>query len=306
MKNYQKIYGDHKREVQDIYEGHLIVEEKIDGSQFRIEIDEEGRIFCGSHHQELSLTGSNFKLGTEKAQEVLRGLKAENGDVISIFCEYLAKPKQNVIPYARVPRNHLVMFDAIVQGKYLDREEKERFAFNIGLECVPLLWRGPAEEFTEEVRKKLLKTKSFLGHQKGYDRIEGIVIKNYGKYYDLNKFPWLEGQFMATKIVNEEFKEINKRVNPRAGDKLQALKDSMRSEARWRKAVQHLKEKNELVNDMQDLAKLAPEVVRDIEEEEKEIIKDELWKLYGKSILQASVKGLPQWYQERLREENKK
>ena len=90
--------------------------------------------------------------------------------------------------------------------------------------------------------------------------------------------------------------------NPSAGDKLATLKESCRTEARWNKALQHLKERGEIVNEMKDLAKIAPEAVHDLEEEEKETIKNELWKLYGKSIIQYSVKGLPEWYKKLLME----
>lgn len=301
MRSYQKIPGDHRKEIQDIWEGYLIVEEKVDGSQFRVEIDEKGMIYCGSHHQELNLTDNQFKQAIDEAQKVFAGIKSDPNDIISIFCEYLRKPKHNVIPYERVPNHNLAVFDVLIGGKFLDRESKERFVFNVGLEVVPMLWRGEAKDFTDKVKNKLLETKSFLGHQKGYDRIEGIVIKNYNKYYDVNKYPWLEGTPMFTKIVNDDFKEKNKVSHPKAGDKIETLKKSICTEARWIKAVQHCKERNELVGDMVDLQKLAPEIVRDLVEEEKEGLKEELWKLYGKQLTQASVKGLPQWYKERLK-----
>lgn len=302
MRSYQKIQQPYKEEVETIWNGHVIIEEKVDGSQFRIEIDDKGQISCGSHHQELNLVDNNFKKGTEAAQELFKNYKAPNNCVTSIFCEYLSKPKQNAIPYARVPRNNLVIFDVIENSVYLNRKEKERFAEMMNMEVVPLLWEGAGESFTETTRAELLKMPSFLGHQAGYDRVEGIVVKNYGLWYDVNKYPYLEGMWLCTKIVNDSFKEKNKVENPSAGNALIALKESVRTEARWKKAVQHLKEKGELKLDMTDMVKLAPRVVDDLREEEEETIKKELWKLYGKSILQYSVRGLPEWYRKQLEE----
>ena len=56
---------------------------------------------------------------------------------------------------------------------------------------------------------------------------------------------------------------------------------------------------------MRDLGKIIPEVKRDIEEEEKETIKEQLWKLYGQEMLAHSTKGLAEWYKDYLVEEAK-
>jgi len=195
-----------------------------------------------------------------------------------------------------------MIFDVIMGERYLDREEKERFAFLHDLEVIPLLWRGHGSEFTEEVREKLLKTKSILGHQAGYDRIEGIVIKNYDKMFNVIEGHSLYGHFMCTKIVNDSFKETKSIKNPK-GDKLETLKESVCSEARWKKALQHCTESGELIHDMKDIGTLTRRVMTDLEDEEKEIIKDQLYKMYGKEILKASVSGLSIWYQDILQNE---
>ncbi len=303
MEPYQKIQQPYHKEVQNIWKGHIVVEEKIDGSQFRIEIIKNGEISCGSHHQELSMVDSMFKLGTDQAQEIFKSLPENmtGADKITVFCEYLSKPKQNTIAYSRTPGKNLVVFDVMYDDKYLNRKLKENFV-NLyeGLEITPLLWEGEGKDFTDEIKAEILLKPSYLGHQGGYDKVEGIVVKAYDNYYDVNRYPYLQGQWLCTKIVNESFQEKNKVENPGVGGKMQKLKDSVNSEARWRKAVQHLKERGELLNEMKDMAKLAPEVQNDLLEEEKENIKEELWKLYGKSIIHNSIKGLPEWYKEQL------
>ena len=293
MKSYQKIHALGKKEVFGILDDHINVEEKVDGSQFRIEIN-SGMVSCASHHLELSMTDSNFKLGTDQAGKVFSGI--ESNEAISIFAEYLSKPKMNQIPYERVPRNNFIIFDVMIGEKVLDREEKERFAFQYNCEVVPLLWRGDGKELTPEVIEKLLTTKSVLGHQGGYDRIEGIVIKNYNRKFIVAPEHSLYGHFMTCKVVNDSFKETKKIKSPR-GSEIEGLKESMRSIPRWEKAVQNLREKNELKNDITDIGLVIRRVMTDIKEEESETIKQELYDIFIKEILQHSTSGLATWYQ---------
>jgi len=304
MRSYQKIAGIHRPEVVGVLDDHVIIEEKIDGSQFRIEIDGDGNISCGSHHQELNMVDNNFKLGCDQAVKTFHGVR-EPDKIITIFSEYLAKPKQNQIPYSRVPKNNFIIFDVKIGDKMLDREEKERFAFNYGCEVVPLLWRGHGSEFTDEVREKLLKTKSILGHQKGYDRIEGIVIKAYDRKFNFDEGHSLAGHFMCTKIVNDSFKETKKIKSPKGDNKLEGILESVRSVPRWNKAVQTLTELGELNGEMKDIGLITRRVMTDLQEEEEETIKNELYKLFGKDILKASVQGLSTWYQNKLEANDK-
>ena len=53
---------------------------------------------------------------------------------------------------------------------------------------------------------------------------------------------------------------------------------------------------------MKDLALLVPEVKHDVEEECKDDIKEQLYKLYGKQVISGSVKGLPEYYNKKLLE----
>lgn len=238
---------------------------------------------------------TSFNIGVKNALEIFKGLKAEDGEVISVFGEFLSKPKQNTIAYKRLPTNNIVVFDVIINGRYLDREEKERFSFGLGLECVPILWKGDGKDFTDEIREELLKSESFLGHQAGYDKVEGIVIKNYSKLYD-ERYRHLDGHHMCIKVVNASFQEKNKVENPGQGDKLEKLVGSYTSIARWNKSIQHMKEDGKLTYEMKDMAILAPSVVNDIEEEEKETIKEELWKIMWPKIKGRATKGLPEHY----------
>ena len=309
MKKFPKVQAIHKEEARGFDDGFLIIEEKVDGSQLRIEIDDTGKIYVGSHNIDNINEGAEvgtggFGIGIDSALEIFKGMKADEGEIISVFGEFLSKPKQNTITYERVPNHNIVIFDVIVNGKYLDHKEKEEFSFKLGLECVPLLWKGDGKDFNDELREKLLKTPSFLGHQAGYDKIEGIVIKNYSKFYD-ERFNHLEGKHMTIKIVNPSFQEKNKVENPGQGDKIENLVNSFTSEARWKKSIQHLTEDGLLKNEMQDMRLLAPAVIKDIEGEEKETIKEELWKIFWGKIKSRAVKGLPEYYMKHIEEINR-
>jgi len=307
MERFPRIQAVHKPEAVGFKEGHIIVEEKVDGSQVRFEIDDKGEISVGSHNIDNIHIGvsDGFGKAIETANKVFSGMKADPGEKIVIFGEYLSKPKQNTISYARTPNWNVVIFDVIFNGYYLDREEKERFVLNLGMiEVVPLLWKGKGEDFTDEIREQLLKTKSFLGHQEGYDKIEGIVIKNYGKLFD-PRFRNLEGHHMVVKIVNPSFQEKHKVENPGQHDKLEELVNSLNSEARWKKSIQHLREDGKLMDHMRDLALIVPAVVQDIEEEETEAIKEELFKIIMPKIKQKCTRGLPKFYMKVLEERGK-
>lgn len=295
MKDYQKIHTLGKKEVEGILDGFVIVEEKVDGSQFRIELCTDGDIKCASHHQELSNVDSMFKLATDQAIRTFRNC-LDSTNIITIFAEYLAKPKHGRIPYSRVPVNNLIIFDVMIGEKYLDREEKERFAFQNGCEVVPLLHRGEGKELTDEKIGELLKSTSILKHQPGFDRIEGIVIKNYKKNFSVAEGHSLYGHFMCAKIVNEEFKEVKNIKSPR-GSEIEGLKESLKSIPRWEKALQNLREKGELKGDTSDIALIIRRVMTDIKEEESGAIQEELFKIFIKEILQHSVSGLSTWYQ---------
>ena len=82
--------------------------------------------------------------------------------------------------------------------------------------------------------------------------------------------------------------------------------ERFKTEARWEKALIHLKEKGELENSVRDIGKLIKEVQKDIKEEESEYIKNHLYKIFIKDILQTAIRGLPEWYKNQLLEKYEK
>src|SRR5690348_14066246 len=103
MESYQKIQQKYNKEVKDILNGYVVIEEKVDGSQFRIEVSPEGVIKTASKNIELG-TDSMFKLATDIAENIFAGYKPL--ETTTIFCEYLKSVKHNTLAYGRVPNNH--------------------------------------------------------------------------------------------------------------------------------------------------------------------------------------------------------
>ena len=299
MQSYNKIHQSYRPEVENIYDGQILVEEKIDGSQFRIEVDTDGKITCGSHHTD-GVVGDGFALGVKEANEIFKDYKPET--ITTIFCEYLSKPKQNSLPYERVPPHNIIIFDIKRGDEWVSRRNKEKFADKHGLLTVPLLWEGDGKDFTKEKREELLKCRSILGHGAGYDRVEGIVVKNYDRLFDHPEDHSLHGCFESTKYVNETFKEKNHDINPNRTNKFEELKANYKTDARLQKAVQHLKERGLLQGELSDLRLLIPEVHKDIVEEEEEGIKNALWKIFSKELLVNASKGMPEYYKKYLEE----
>jgi phage tail tape-measure protein len=105
------------------------------------------------------------------------------------------------------------------------------------------------------------------------------------------------------KHVSDKFKEKHdkdwKMVNTGKG-KFEVLKENYRTEARWMKSIQKKKEAGMLIEDVTDIGFLIRAIQDDIREEEKENIKEELWKIFSGEILRKSIAGFPEFYKEYL------
>jgi hypothetical protein len=218
--------------------------------------------------------------------------KLEEG--ITFYCEYLKNPSHNTLSYSRIPKNHLILFGISQNEKFFNHQKLIEWAEVLDIEAVPQL---PVKNVNDiEEFKKILETESVLGGQK----IEGVVVKNYHRPFLLGGQPIA---VMAGKYVSEAFKETHREkwgANFTSKGKWETFKESFRTEARWEKAVQHLRDNGELLNDPKDIGKLLIEVKKDIGEEEKENIKKFLWKEFGDELLRGSTKGFPEWYKDRL------
>lgn len=293
--SYPKIFALGHKCIQDLFKESVIIEEKIDGSQFSFgkfkdAATGEEYLRCRSKGAQINVYAPDgmFKKGVEFLQTILPNLTLG----WTYRGEYLLKPKHNVLAYDRTPNNNIILFDIATDLEtYLSPEEKATEAARIGLEVVPILYSGLVE--TPQNLRKLLDKISILGGQK----VEGIVIKNYTRF-------GLDGKNLMGKFVSEAFKEVHtgdwRERNPKQNDILTGLIEKYRTPTRWNKAVQHLKEAGQLTNEPRDIGIILPEISKDIQEECEEEIRDILIKWAWPHIRRGVSHGFAEWYKEEL------
>jgi hypothetical protein len=296
INSYSKVYQIGHREILDLFDGEVVVQEKIDGSQFSFGMDLDDKLYMKSHHQpivegnepKMFLKGINYvkelhNLGCLKAGWIYRA-------------EYLEKPKQNALAYDRIPKNHLMLFDVDTSWggqNYLTHEllcsEAES---HLDLEAIPVLYTGTIS--SPEELKSYLDNTSVLGGQK----LEGVVIKNYDRFTRDKKT-------VMGKYVCEKFKELNHKTHKVKGGKdiVTELGEKYKSEARWIKAMQHLREQGLLTDSPKDIGPLMAEINKDILEECSEEIQKALFKWAWRSISREVTRGFPQFYKDKLLED---
>jgi hypothetical protein len=288
--SYPKIHNLGSRFLERLLEGEVVVEEKIDGSQFsfgvfggELKVRSRGREFHPDAADDM------FKRAVESVRERQHLLT----DGWAYRGEYLKTVSHNTLKYGRVPTGNIMIFDvATGLNHWLTVEQKQSEAERIGLEHVPVLFVGQVAA-SREWFQELIDAESVLGGPK----MEGVVIKNYAQFGP-------DGKTLMGKHVSEDFKEVHqgtwKKENPTNKDILSHLSEKYRSEARWAKAVQHLAEAGQLSDDPKDIAALMREAQSDIVAECEGEIKDALWVHAKQVILRTSTRGLPEWYKERL------
>lgn len=299
VPSYIKVLTLGARGTERALVGPVVVQEKIDGSQFSFGVDADGNIGCRSHHKQLSLD-SPTKMFAPAVEHVLRmttqlsTVWRLSGKECWFYCEYLQKPKHNTLIYERVPKNHLALFNVDLSGAWCDRYEVlESFADLLEIDVVPELHRG---EITIDELKALLTTPSFLGGE----LVEGVVIKNYNELIALGGRTYN----VFCKLVNEKFKERHQKDWKKRSSKgkIEVYLESFRAEARWIKAVQRMREEGILEHQPRDIGTLVKLVQADIKEEETENIKEELYRLYIGAITRTATRGLAEWYKAQLLE----
>ena len=285
--SYPKIYALGHRAIAELFNDDVLVEEKIDGSQFSFGVFEDG-FRCRSKGAQINPEVPEQMF--QEAVEVAKSLPLTTG--WTYRAEYLKKPKHNTLVYDRIPEKHLIIFDINTgEEEYLSYEQKSDEAKRIGLEVVPVLHRGRVD--SPAALLAFLERSSILGGQK----VEGIVIKNYHRF-------GLDKKALMGKYVSEAFKEVHggewRENNPTNRDVIDRLILAYKTPARWQKAVQHLAERGQLTDSPKDIGSLIKEVQTDVHEECAEEIKRVLYEHAFAHIRRGIVGGLPEWYKEEL------
>jgi hypothetical protein len=288
INSYPSVMQIGHKMILDIFESPVLIEEKVDGSQFSFGVSIDGNLECRSKGKQQLLDAPDKMF--EKAIDIIKSLDLRPG--WTYRGEYLSKPKHNTLAYSRVPKNNIIIFD-INSGleEYLSPEQKHAEAGRLDFEFVPVMYEGVVTDF--EMFKAFLEMDSVLGGCK----VEGVVVKNYSIFT-------AEKKVAMGKYVSEAFKEKHdsdwKDRNPNIKDIETLLTEQYRTKARWQKAVQHLRDSGKLTGTPQDIGLIIKEVPSDILKECEEEIKQKLFNHFWSKISRGTTRGLPEWYKDEL------
>lgn len=295
IKSYPKILplvGKHADLVLGV---RVEVTEKVDGSMFAFGKDHDGKLHFRSKGREIDENIAD-KLFRPAVEHVL-SIESRLPRGVCYYGETLFRPNHNTLNYERVPKGHIALFgmfdwDRTAGNPYQQLADE---AARLDMDAVPLLAEGEFGELKDFLA--LMEGVSYLGNE----QMEGIVIKDYARPME---FSGMIYPLTAVKYVSERFKEKHSN-NPDyvpTKNKLEEIMRAYRTEARWAKAVQHLRDDGKLTGEPKDIGLLMGELVRDMVEEEKENFKEELYQLYRKDWMRFVQRGLPEWYKQKLLE----
>jgi hypothetical protein len=195
FRKYRKIQRLGKEETEGILEGTCYVQEKVDGANTSIWLDENGVLHCGSRTRDLSKESEDGFNGFIKYIRGHVGINKflQDNPQARLYGEWLVR---HTIAYKETAYKKFYLFDVFNAETmtFADSESVQKIGEVFGIETVPLL--GKFENPTVEQLTALMGTSAFG------DRGEGIVIKNFDF---VSKF----GDLEYAKIVTESFKEDN-------------------------------------------------------------------------------------------------
>ncbi len=290
---FPKILALGTRGTELLYDGPVEITEKLDGSQFSV----------GKIKNELHMRSKGAIIYAETPPSMFKGAvdwALEYQHLIPNDCiihgEYFSKPKHNSLEYNGIPSRGFAMFAVRkLPDLFLRHDEISTLADELDCGVIPLLFNDIIDK--ERLIAKIdmwLDMESSLGGP----NMEGIVVKNY------NQTGLIGGMILpilCAKYVSEKFKEVHrtgwKKTNPTSMEQIGA---QLNTEARWTKAIQYLRDSDELEGSPRDIGPLLKRIQNDIDAEEKENIKDMLWTTFRKQILRMSIRGFPEFYKDYL------
>ena len=304
----QGIFNLGHRAVKDLFTVPVQVQEKVDGSFFAFGIypTAEGVGITNNSEAlangtaELKVRSKGAMMIPDAPEALFKKAVAAVKDRLHLLHpgwqyrgETLAKPGHNALVYNRTPKDNVILFDILTDEEtYLSYDQLKAEAERIGFEVVPQLYQGIVNS-AEELRK-FLDTESILGGQK----IEGVVVKPLEPMYGPDK------KMLFGKFVSEAFKEVHrgawKKANPTNKDILQKLGDAYGTQARWQKAVMHLREQGKIEDSPKDIGLLMREIPQDVLKECEEEIKNLLFKYAWPHVSRMITRGVPEWYKDCL------
>jgi hypothetical protein len=285
-EKYNGPVSHYKADIPEV----VVVQEKLDGSQFSFGKTKDGELFAMSRNVKFNLdhpVDGNFAAAVAHVKEIADRIP----NATTFRCEVLKSIKHNVLTYKRAPINNIALFDVelVEEGEliYADPRVIPDWACILDIEPIQLLFEGPSAELNVN---ELMAKESQLG-----GAMEGIVVK-CDREIKVSTRP-------SIKIVSDRFKEV-KHGGMKNGatptERLQALTESIRSEARWEKAIAHLRDDGKLTSSFKDIGPLIGEITADIRKEEEHMIKEELFKIFWPQMARKATDGFGEFYKQRL------
>ena len=288
LLSYQKILHLGDPHLEALLHGPIVIQEKVDGSQFRwLKVD--GELRFGSHHVNFGPEHPPDKL-FRAAVEHLEVNKDYISEGVVFFAEVLDKPKHNTIVYEHIPTNHIMLFDAYDLDRqcWCDVRLLHSFTRFLGIDPPNVLSEGDGETYTLDTIEKILATQSYLGGAV----IEGVVVKNYTQP-SADRFHQIG--FCAGKMVRASFREENKQNWQGAGSIVDQIVGRYHTEARFEKAYVHARDAGELEYSMRDMVPLIGWMDVDIEEEVKGAAMEMFWADARRDIEKRLKSGMAEW-----------
>lgn len=287
-RHYGKIHRLGKEETQGILEGTCHVQEKVDGANVSIWL-ENGELMMGSRTRTLR--------GDETFNGFIPYVKENKGinDLLKqmpefrLYGEWLVR---HTIAYKETSYKKFYLFDIWddVTQCFVPAEKVKEFAEQFGIDTVPMhgTFVNPTVEQLQE----------FVGKSEFGDRGEGIVIKNLSF---VNSF----GELCFAKMVTESFKEDNAVVfggNNKYSDTYNEVYviNKYMTVARVKKIMDKLQPVIEEKLDMKHIPRIMMSAYHDMLIEEIWAIQKDVPKLDFKSLKRISDKKSKQIYIELL------
>lgn len=300
LPGYPSIHGFHHKEIADILLDPVVVQEKVDGSQFTFGLAPifDGNDLVAGHVVQFRSKGAvidpdqppkDFALAVAHVIEHV-GLLVEG---LIYRGEAITSPKHNTLKYDRAAKGGIVLFD-VEEGagtaKYLPPSVVQAIADDLGVDVVPTYYEGALSDIG--VLSEYLTRTSVLG-----GKVEGVVVKNYDRFGRDHK-P------LFAKLVSEEFRELHghdwKMRNPNRKDIVASLIEHLKTEARWRKVISHFRDDGKLLDAPQDIGPLLHAINADILAEEGDRIKALLFDHFWKEISKGVTRGFAEFYKAEL------
>ena len=134
-KSYPSVFNLGHRVLAELFSDPVLVEEKIDGSQFSFGLI-GGVLRVRSKGAEMNSEAPEKMF--DKAVETVSTLAPVLVPGYTYRGEFLRTPKHNTLAYDRTPVGHIIIFDINVdEESYLTYEDKKIEATRLGLEVVP-------------------------------------------------------------------------------------------------------------------------------------------------------------------------